>query len=283
MADRPAPAGGFIAARPGSSMGMRHHPGCRPRPVRTHVPSLVWRRQPRQTPASGWRQVTGWWALGWRPVALAGRGQLRCCCQAVFLPWVKRVNPADARARRRVPGWQQPSPGVTTRGRRTRRRTTARTGDDGVCLWHASWSHAACLMMRPAPGVPGPCLAGRTGPAPPAPVAARAPPHSSHLPVKRWGPCTRLCCWVACTCARRPLSPPRNDATPSLLALPVSALRSHAPQLAAMVLAPLAALSLPLANDPTWREAAASVGDQLRDRMQAAAQTDGAKQARGSA
>jgi hypothetical protein len=45
-----------------------------------------------------------------------------------------------------------------------------------------------------------------------------------------------------------------------------------------MALSPLAALALPMATDPTWRESAALAGDRLRERLQAAAQTDGAKQ-----
>jgi hypothetical protein len=48
--------------------------------------------------------------------------------------------------------------------------------------------------------------------------------------------------------------------------------------LAAMALSPFAALSLPLAQDPTWRESAAEFGEKLRARMQDVAFSDGFQQ-----
>jgi hypothetical protein len=48
--------------------------------------------------------------------------------------------------------------------------------------------------------------------------------------------------------------------------------------LAAMALSPFAALSLPLAQDPTWRESAAGFGERLRAQLQDTAFSDGFQQ-----
>lgn len=45
-----------------------------------------------------------------------------------------------------------------------------------------------------------------------------------------------------------------------------------------MALSPFAALSLPLAQDPTWRESAAGFGERLRTQLQDTAFSDGFQQ-----